>query len=98
MGKALALSSRVLITGVNGYIASHIADQLMNQGFTVRGTARDQAKLDMIGGTLQQRNSSASFEGVVVGDVSLVGAFDEAVAGTLVLRMFSFRCNVSEVK
>lgn len=81
--KSLPNGARVLITGVNGYIASHIADQLMNQGFIVRGTARDQRKLEIIGTTLLERNSSASFEGFVVSDVSLPGAFDEAVAGEL---------------
>ena len=80
---ALPTGARVLITGVNGYIASHIADQLMNQGFTVRGTARDQQKLDTVGATLRERNPSASFEGIVVSDVSVPGAFDEAVAGEL---------------
>ena len=79
--KALQPGDLVLITGVNGYIASHIADQLLSLGYRVRGTARASGKLDWIGETLRQRNPSASFEGVVVSDVTKTDAFDEAIAG-----------------
>lgn len=81
--KALPQASRILVTGANGYIASHVADQLMSEGYTVRGTARDQQKIDSIGKTLKQRNPSASFEGFVLNDVTAPGAFDAAVAGKL---------------
>lgn len=81
--KAIPAKSSVLITGVNGYIASHIADQLMALGYTVRGTARDQQKLDSMGETLRARNPDAKFEGYVVSDVTTPSAFDDAVAGTL---------------
>ncbi len=80
-GKALAPGSLILVTGINGYIASHIADQLMSLGYRVRGTARDQAKIDMIGETLRRRNPSASFEGIVLEDVTKKEAFTEAVKG-----------------
>ena len=81
--KALPKGSRILVTGINGYIASHVGDQLMSQGYTVRGTARDQSKADSIGKTLKERNPSASFEPYVLSDVTAPGAFDAAVAGML---------------
>ena len=79
--KAISPAAAVLITGVNGYIASHVADLLMSLGFQVYGTARDHKKLNTIGQTLQQRNSSASFKGFVVNDIASKGAFDEAAKG-----------------
>ncbi|KAF7594608.1 hypothetical protein BBP40_008875 [Aspergillus hancockii] len=36
----LAAGSLILVTGANGYIASHIIDLLLNLGYAVRGTVR----------------------------------------------------------
>ncbi len=41
---AIPKDSLVLVTGVNGYIASHIADQFLEAGYRVRGTARSASK------------------------------------------------------
>jgi nucleoside-diphosphate-sugar epimerase len=30
----------VLVTGIGGYVASHVADQLLKAGYKVRGTVR----------------------------------------------------------
>ena len=79
--KALADGSLVLVTGVNGYIASHIADQLLSAGYRVRGTARDSDKIEMIKGPLLQRNSQGQFEGLVLDDLTREGAFHDALAG-----------------
>lgn len=83
--KAIASGSLVLVTGVNGYIASHVADQLMSLGYRVRGTARENGKLESIGQALRKRNPSALFEGFVLSDLTATGAFDEAVKGMLCL-------------
>ncbi|PYH88754.1 NAD(P)-binding protein [Aspergillus ellipticus CBS 707.79] len=37
---ALPRGSRILVTGANGYIASHVADKLLELGYIVRGTIR----------------------------------------------------------
>ena len=79
--KALSPGDLVLVTGINGYIASHIADQLLTLGYRIRGTARDQVKLDTMVETFRKRHPSALFEGVVVKDMTLDGAFDKAVEG-----------------
>jgi len=36
----LPLGSRILVTGANGYIASHVVDKLLGLGYLVRGTVR----------------------------------------------------------
>lgn len=36
-------SSRVLVTGATGYIATHVVQQLQQQGYAVRGTVRSKA-------------------------------------------------------
>jgi hypothetical protein len=38
MAAAIPQDSLVLVTGVNSYIANHVADQLMEAGYRVRGT------------------------------------------------------------
>jgi len=41
--------TKYLVTGANGYIATHVIDQLLKQGHHVRGTVRslnDKAKVD----------------------------------------------------
>jgi nucleoside-diphosphate-sugar epimerase len=40
----LEKGSTVLVTGVNGYIASHIAVQLIKAGYRVRGSVRSREK------------------------------------------------------
>lgn len=37
---ALPTGSRILVTGANGYIASHVVDKLLEMGYVVRGTVR----------------------------------------------------------
>ena len=41
---AIPSGSTVLVTGVNGFLASHIADQFLRLGYSVIGTVRDAAK------------------------------------------------------
>lgn len=42
---AIERGSALLVTGANGYIGSHVVDQLLAAGYRVRGTARDAKKL-----------------------------------------------------
>ncbi|RAH59382.1 aldehyde reductase [Aspergillus piperis CBS 112811] len=59
--------SWVLVTGVNGYVASHTADQLLQQGYRVRGTVRDPSKSRWIQHLVE--------------DMTAPGAFDQAAKG-----------------
>lgn len=70
----------VLITGMNGYIASNIGLQLLQKGYTVRGTSRSlSAKDDLLAGPF--KGCVNRYEHYVVADITEKGAFDEAVKG-----------------
>lgn len=81
MEPAIPKDSVVLVTGVNGYIGSNVADQLMEAGYRVRGTARDLSKAQGLSSFWEQKFGQDRFEIVTVADMSHDGAFDEAVKG-----------------
>jgi nucleoside-diphosphate-sugar epimerase len=79
---AIPKGSTVLITGVNGYIASHVADQVIAAGYKVRGTVRSKAKGELMTEVYEKRHGPGKFESVVVPDMAVDHAFDDAVKGT----------------
>lgn len=82
MAPAIPKDSVVLVTGANGYIGSHIVDQLLEAGYRVRGTTRDLSKLEALSSLWEKKFGAGRFEGVVVKDMSHEGAFDQAIKGT----------------
>jgi nucleoside-diphosphate-sugar epimerase len=81
MSPAIPKDSIVLVTGVNGYIGSHVADQLMEAGYRVRGTARSASKVKDLGALWEKKFGHGRFEVAIVKDMSHEGAFDEAIKG-----------------
>jgi nucleoside-diphosphate-sugar epimerase len=77
------LGSIILVTGVNGFLGSHIADQFLSSGFKVRGTVRSISKAENIRKALVEKHGQGSFEVISVPDITLDGAFDEAVKGIM---------------
>jgi nucleoside-diphosphate-sugar epimerase len=71
----------ILITGINGFIGSHIADQLLEAGYRVRGTVRSAGKADEVNAALEKKYGSGKLETVIVEKMNEDGAFDEAVKG-----------------
>jgi nucleoside-diphosphate-sugar epimerase len=71
----------VLVTGVNGLIASHIADQLLAAGFRVKGTVRNASKNQWIIDLMTSRHGPNRFQLVEVAILDAEGAWDGAVAG-----------------
>lgn len=71
----------MLITGVNGFIASHIADQFLTFGYKVRGTTRSLEKNAWISTLFNQKYGPGNFELVAVPDMGAQGAFVRAVKG-----------------
>lgn len=74
---ALPRGSLILVTGVTGYIATHIVVETLSAGYKVRGTARtaEKAKGD------EAFHSTPDYHCVVVEDSLAPGAFDEALDG-----------------
>jgi nucleoside-diphosphate-sugar epimerase len=71
----------VLVTGVSGFLASHVADQFLQAGYKVRGTTREVSKVDSIKKAFDSKYGEGRLEVVAVPDITLDGAFDEAVKG-----------------
>ncbi|KAK7754913.1 hypothetical protein SLS62_002997 [Diatrype stigma] len=75
--------STVLITGVNGFIASHIADQFLAFGYKVRGTTRDAKKNAWTQNLFDSKYKPGNFELVTVVDLAADGAYDEIIKGVV---------------
>jgi nucleoside-diphosphate-sugar epimerase len=71
----------VLITGINGYIASVLGMQLLKEGYSIRGTARRAHTSEPLlhGPYAQYLDRVELFE---VRDMTIDGAFDKAAKGT----------------
>ncbi|KFY11158.1 hypothetical protein V492_04624 [Pseudogymnoascus sp. VKM F-4246] len=78
---AFPQGSLVLVTGSNGYIGSHIADQVLKAGYHVRGTVRDASKAEWTTKLFAERYGAGKYSAVVVPDMAVEGAFDDAVKG-----------------
>ncbi|KAI2472615.1 NAD(P)-binding protein [Annulohypoxylon bovei var. microspora] len=73
--------SFVLVTGVNGFIGSHIADQILQHGYRVRGTVRSASRDQWVKEHFEKKYGPGNFELVEVPDMVASGAFDDAVKG-----------------
>ncbi|KAF5354028.1 hypothetical protein D9756_007188 [Leucocoprinus leucothites] len=71
--------TRVLVTGVNGYIAIWVVHYLLEQGYFVRGTVRSEAKATPIREHFKEYHESGKFEVVVIPDSTQEGAYDTFV-------------------
>ncbi|GKZ20832.1 hypothetical protein AbraIFM66951_004099 [Aspergillus brasiliensis] len=78
---AIPKDSWVLVTGVNGYVASHTADQLLQHGYRVRGTVRNPSKSQWVEDLFREKYGVDRFELVQVEDMTVPVAFDQAVKG-----------------
>jgi len=54
------MSDRVLLTGISGFLGGHVALQLLNAGYTVRGSVRDLKKADKVRATLKSAGADVS--------------------------------------
>ncbi|KAK4040443.1 hypothetical protein C8A01DRAFT_15692 [Parachaetomium inaequale] len=73
--------SRVLVTGVSGFLGSHIADQLLAGGYLVTGTTRDASKAAWVQRLFDSKYGERKFEIVEVPDIGFAGAFDKLLDG-----------------
>ncbi len=71
----------VLLTGISGFIGLHIAKQLLDQGFHVRGSIRNLKKAANIKNTLKEASSDVSELSFVELDLTSDKGWDNAAAG-----------------
>lgn len=70
----------VLVTGINGYIASVLGLHLLSKGYSLRGTTRRVASTEpLINGPYAPYHERVKI--YEVPDMTISGAFDEASAG-----------------
>ena len=77
-------STTVLVTGATGYIARHVVTQLLDMGYTVRGTARSASSLDGLRSDLAphlEDSSSIDRLTLVAVDLTQDAGWSEAIAG-----------------
>ena len=77
--RRLATGDLVLVTGANGYIATHIVDVLLEQGYNVRGTLRSEKP--WLNKYFEEKYGNGRFETRIVKALNQDGAFDEVVKG-----------------
>eukprot|EP00002_Diphylleia_rotans_P032941 TRINITY_DN6964_c0_g1_i1.p1 TRINITY_DN6964_c0_g1~~TRINITY_DN6964_c0_g1_i1.p1 ORF type:complete len:352 (-),score=83.49 TRINITY_DN6964_c0_g1_i1:117-1172(-) len=70
----------VVVTGATGYIASHIVQQLLEKGYTVRATARNPSKTDTIKHLTSLSGADERLK-FYAADLLDEGSFDAAVDG-----------------
>ncbi|KAF4589834.1 aldehyde reductase ii [Ophiocordyceps camponoti-floridani] len=89
--------SLILVTGVNGYLGSHIAKELLHQGFRVRGTVREAYKAEYMHGLFDEKYGSDAFTTCIVEDMATTGAFDDVVKGCSgIIHVASDVCGITD--
>jgi len=73
------MAPRILVTGPSGFIGAHVFSQLIQKGYSVRGTVRSQAKADFF----KKKYPDADLSFVIVEDIAKPGAFKDAVKGSI---------------
>jgi nucleoside-diphosphate-sugar epimerase len=78
---AIHPGATIFVTGVNGLIGSHTADQLLARGYNVRGAVRDVERSGWLTEFFNSKHKGAKFELVSVPDMTVPGAYDDVVEG-----------------
>ncbi|CAG9990428.1 unnamed protein product [Clonostachys byssicola] len=74
--------SWILVTGANGFVASHTVKQFLERGYRVRGTVRDLEKSSwLVQGIFKSYADKGDLELVEVKDLATENAFDSAIKG-----------------
>ena len=76
------MMQRVLLTGANCFLASHVLDQLLEAGTHVRAVVRSEAKANQILQDFPTYQGSSRLSIALVPDFTVPGAFDKAVVSS----------------
>ncbi|KAL4813820.1 hypothetical protein BDW67DRAFT_187409 [Aspergillus spinulosporus] len=76
---AIPVGAIILVTGANGYIASHVCNILLSLGYRVRGTLR--SPKPWLTAFFDAKYGSGCFEPIIVPDLTQLGAWKVAVEG-----------------
>lgn len=75
-----------LVTGITGYIGSHVGVNLLQSGYEVRGTSRSLSKGEALKNALAEKNERASDHlELVVADLSSDTGWEQAMEGVEIL-------------
>ncbi|KAK2877276.1 putative secondary metabolism biosynthetic enzyme [Arthroderma sp. PD_2] len=80
---AITASDLVLVTGANGHVAQHVVSQLLSHpsDVRVRGTVRSSSSAQRMQNIFKSSIISGRLEVVIVPDMTVDGAFDQAIQG-----------------
>lgn len=87
----LSPGSLMLVTGVNGFVGSYVADQILEYGYRVRGTVRSVQKAAWMTEYFDKKYGKGKFELVEVKELDKKGALDDAVKGNKMSENLSAR-------
>jgi uncharacterized protein YbjT (DUF2867 family) len=73
--------SLILLSGATAFLAGHIANQFLKDGYRIRGTVRSLGKIQWFQDFCDANYGKGRFEAVEVKDMAVEGAFDEAIKG-----------------
>lgn len=79
--RAIPEGSLVVVSGVNGFIASHVVDQLLLAGYRVRGTVRSLKRASWVKEYFDNKYGAGKIELAEVPEMGCPSAFDEVVGG-----------------
>ena len=75
------MGEKVLLTGISGFIAKHVALELLNSGYEVLGTVRDINSIEITKKTLEENNASTENLSFVELDLLKDNGWDKAAEG-----------------
>lgn len=75
------MHEQVLITGISGFIAKHVALRLLQSGYRVRGTLRRLEQSDQVRDTLRSHGADTSCLTFTQADLSVDDGWEEATEG-----------------
>ncbi|KAF5672007.1 NAD dependent epimerase dehydratase [Fusarium heterosporum] len=84
---ATSKGSTILITEVNDFLGSQIANHFLNSDYAVRGTVLNVKKSAWPTDFFLERHPKTTFKLIKVPDITAQGAFSEAVTGKLDLEV-----------